>query len=365
MGRRPNGLAVTETAAHSAHGVAPAPAAAPSVDPLRPVFLHGLWRSGSTYVWSRFRAAEGATCYYEPLHDGLARLTHARVQRDTPDSIQGNHHPALARPYFAEFGPLVHGRGVRGYRRRFAYTRFAPAVHDDDPALQAYIQGLIDDAGARDRAAVLGFNRTGLRIAWLKARFDACDIHIDRDPIDVFSSYLGQLQSGNYYYFVKWMQIIAANADHPLFAAALPLFHRPSPVEALCESPKRFYRRVVDEASLETLYSITFLAWAVCAMHALDHSDLIIDTAMTGRSGYGAAVAADVRAHCGLQVDFNDMQAPTQASPLRLAHQRLIERAVLGWFKAPEAETLFDRARIRARLEALSPRRAELLARIV
>ncbi len=336
---------------------------APSPAPLRPIFLHGLWRSGSTYVWSRFRAADNVVCYYEPLHDGLARLTEGRIQRDTPAAVQTNHHPALAQPYFAEFAPLVEGRGVRNYQRRFAYTHFAPAADEDDPALQTYVQGLIDHAWAQDRA--LGFNRTGLRIAWLKARFDACNIHVDRDPIDIFSSYLGQLQSGNHYYFVKWMQIIAGNPDYPLFAAALPLFRQPSRAEALYANPKRFYRRVVEEASLETLYSITFLAWAVCAMHALDHCDLVIDTAMTDRSGYGEAVAAGVREHCGLSVDFSDMQAPTAPSPLRLAHQRLIERAVLGWFNASAAEALFDRAKIRTRLGELSARRADLLARIV
>jgi hypothetical protein len=333
-------------------------------DACRPVFLHSLWRSGSTYVWSRFRTAEGALCYYEPLHDGLQRLTHARIQRDTPEAVQYNHHPALAQPYFAEFAPLIDGRGVRNYHRRFAYNRFAPAADEADPALQAYIQQLIDHARNQGRAPVLGFNRTGLRVAWLKGRFDACNIHIDRDPIDVFSSYLGQLQGGNYYYFVKWMQIIAGNPDYPPFRAALPLFRRPGGIEALYSNPKRYYRDVVDEASLETLYTITFLAWAACALHALEHCDLVIDIARADGSDYGEAIAEAVRQQCGLPVDFEDMRAPSAPSPLRLAHQRLIERAVLGWFAAPSGPPL-DRERIRGRLAELSPRRAELLARVV
>jgi hypothetical protein len=336
----------------------------PATGARRPVFLHGLWRSGSTYVWSRFRAAEDTLCYYEPLHDGLRRLTRARIERDTPEAMQHNHHPALAQPYFAEFAPLVAGRGVSKYRRRFAYTRFAPAVDAADLQLEAYVQQLLDHAGGQERSAVLGFNRTGLRIAWLKPRFDACNIHIDRDPIDVFSSYLGQLQAGNYYYFVKWMQIIAGNPDYPPFRAALPLFRRPSAAEALYSNPRRFYRDVVDAASLETLYSITFLAWAACALHALEHSDLVIDIARADSADYGASRAEAVRQHCGLSVDFVDMQAPTSPSPLRLAHQRLIERAVLGWFVTPEGQP-FDRDRVRGRLGELSPRRADLLARIV
>src|ERR1700752_4779331 len=105
-----------------------APDVARSPDDLRPVFLHGLWRSGSTYVWSRFRIARGAVCFYEPLHDGLRRLTRERIARDTPHAVNANHHPPMEHPYFAEYAPLIGLRGVRGYRRRFAYDRFAPAT---------------------------------------------------------------------------------------------------------------------------------------------------------------------------------------------------------------------------------------------
>jgi hypothetical protein len=329
------------------------------------VFLHGLWRSGSTYVWSRFRAASDTLCYYEPLHDGLRRLTRERIRRDTPESIQSNRHPALSQPYFAEFASLAAGRGVRGYRRRFAYSRFAPAIERDDPALQAYVQGLIDHARASDRSAVLGFNRTGLRIGWLSRRFDACNIHIDRDPVDVFASYLAQLQSGNYYYFTKWMQIIAGNPDYPLFAAARSMFRRPGAIEAMLTSPKAYYRDVIDSASLDTLYSITFLAWAVCALHALEHSDLVIDIALSDRSGYGEGLGATVQERTGLTVSFDEMRALSQAPPLRLARQTAIERAVLDMIAAPAAEGLFDHARIRPRLGELSPRRAELLAQVI
>jgi hypothetical protein len=334
-------------------------------DPLRPVFLHGLWRSGSTYVWSRFRAAQGTLCYYEPLHDGLRRLTGERIRRDTADNIQSNGHPAMSQPYFAEFAPLIAGRGVRGYRRRFAYSRFAQSRYEDDRALEAYIWGLVDHARGRERAAVLGFNRTGLRVGWIADRFDACNIHIDRDPIDVFSSYLSQLQSGNHYYFVKWMQIIAGNAGYPLFAAARSEFCPASPFELLIPGPKKYYRGVVEGASLETLYTITFLAWAVCALHALEHCDLIIDPAQADQAGYGRAIAEAVGRESGLVVNFDDMHTPQPPSPLVLAHQQAIEHKVLGWIAAAGKNGLFDGPLIRGRLDALSPRRAELLARVV
>ena len=37
------------------------------------IFIHGMFRSSSTYFWNKFRTM--AHCYYEPFHPDLARLT--------------------------------------------------------------------------------------------------------------------------------------------------------------------------------------------------------------------------------------------------------------------------------------------------
>jgi hypothetical protein len=161
------------------------------------------------------------------------------------------------------------------------------------------------------------------------------------------------------------MRIIAGNAGYPPFARALERFPRAGALNAWLPGQKRYYRRLVAEASMETLYSITFLAWAVCALHALEHCDLIIDIAMSDRPGYGADIAKAVRRHTGMRVSFDDMHAPTQPSPLRLAHQSAIEDEVLTWIAESPVDGLFDAPAIRARLDELSPRRAELLARLV
>jgi hypothetical protein len=161
------------------------------------------------------------------------------------------------------------------------------------------------------------------------------------------------------------MQIIAGNSSYPPFGRALSKFRGASAVQSLFPGPRKYYRGVADAASLDTLYAITFLAWAVCALHALEHSDLIIDIALAERPGYGEAIAEAVREQTGLDVSFEEMHAPTSPSPLRLAHQRAIEDEVLDWIAGPEADGLFDRPAIRRRLDELSPRRADLLARAV
>jgi len=105
---------------------------------------------------------------------------------------------------------------------------------------------------------------------------------------------------------------------------------------------------------MDALYSITFLAWAVCVLHALEHCDLIVDIELAERSGYGQAIADAVHDQSGLEVSFHDMHAPMTPSPLRLAHQHQIEQEVLRWIAAPAA-TACSTARASAGASENSP----------
>src|SRR5262245_8363016 len=90
---------------------------------MTPVFLHGGWRCGSTYVWNRFRALAGTLSFCEPFHERLANCTVESIARDTGDSWDSRH-PALDAPYFTEYVPLVDGAGVSFYDPSFAVRRY-------------------------------------------------------------------------------------------------------------------------------------------------------------------------------------------------------------------------------------------------
>jgi len=339
------------------------PAASPAG--VRPIFLHSLWRTGSTYVWSRFRAADGTRCFYEPLHDGLARLTRARIDRGTPEVTQQNNHPQLAKPYFAEFAPLVAGRGVRGYRRRFAYSRFVLAPGEADPELRAYVGGLIAEAGRADQVAVLGMNRSDLRIGWMRRCFGSYDISVDREPADIFSSYISQMYNGNYYYFTKLMQIVELNRHQEIFQPLAERLKLRTPIEQLCISPKHFYHDVLDQMSREDLYALTLRIWAIRSLHALSCCDLVIDLALADRRGYGGMLSERIAADCGLEVSFADMQTAQPETGIRLAQQAAIERAALKDVPLAAMKPFLDRGRLARRLGDLSPRKIGLLAGIL
>ena len=50
----------------------------------RGIFLHTGWRSAGTWVWSRFRALQTVTAFYEPLHPILGDLTAADIPAFEP-----------------------------------------------------------------------------------------------------------------------------------------------------------------------------------------------------------------------------------------------------------------------------------------
>ena len=95
--------------------------------PQNVVFLHAGWRCASTYVWSRFRALQRTTCFYEPFAENLSALSSRRIDRDSKRDWRSRH-PALGAPYRTEYRPLLRPvlRGVPGYRPSFALAGYFP-----------------------------------------------------------------------------------------------------------------------------------------------------------------------------------------------------------------------------------------------
>ena len=258
---------------------------------------------------------------------------------------------------------MLAARGVRGYRPRFAYSRFALEPADADAELQAYLAGLIAAARREGRAPVLGMNRSDLRISWMRSRFQSYDISVDREPADVFSSYISQMYKGNYYYFTKLMLIVERNRQHDIFAPIADRLKLRSPVEQVCQNPKVFYHDVLDGMSRESLYALTLYIWAVRSLHALSCCDLVVDLALADRRGYRAELSDRIASDCGLAVDFSDMQTAEPETSIRLAQQKAVERDLLDILPIDALRPFIDRDRLAKRMADLAPRKIGLLAR--
>ena len=179
-----------------------------------PIFVHSLFRSGSTYVFNAFRrSTAGYWCYQEPLNEYVRHVASAPERLLEIDGHDASllRHPLLERPYFWEFYQVRNAIAAL-FRKEFSYDGFFMAA--DNPSfgdLTGYLQRLIDSAKGRP---FLQCCRTFGRLAALRDTLGGTHIHLWRNPHDQWWSY----QVGDY--FDAATQLIYNAADLPTTLAA-------------------------------------------------------------------------------------------------------------------------------------------------
>ena len=311
------------------------------------VFLHTGWRSAGTWVWSRLRALEPVTGFYEPLSNVLADLSVADVAASRPTLTSG--HPPLAAPYFDEYRPFLQegARGVVGYRKRFGIDRFATVPDSEFPALQAYLRNLCERTAEQGRVPVFKFCRSSGRLPWLKHAFaQAMHVGVLRNPASQFASgwLLGQ-QWSNPFFVAAPFRVLGLNQSEPLVREAIascgvilpPVAATSDDAYALaCEQ----YARTAEG---NNAYRAFVALWILCALRMADGVDLLIDMDRLGQSReYAAGLSAAFQAQSGLSPDFSsarDLVDETRRSAARITgidgrSMRTVHSAALKFLKA-------------------------------
>ena len=277
------------------------------------VYIHAGWRCASTYVWSRFRALPGTTCFYEPFAERLAHLSAKRVARDTAQGWPSRH-PPLERPYRDEYRPLLRPllRGVRGYRESFALARYFPT--DGALAEVAYLRRLRDHAQARGSVAVFGFSRSLQRAAALKAALGGYHIVLRRSAPQQWLSCRSYRDAAEVPYFELCHAALLAQApvQSPAgrLAASLGLPRLSRWTRDVRGRLRTLYRTLSpwsDVQSYQAFLGVYLLGQAAAAPAA----DAMIDVECLGTSeSYRSALSARIAAATGLPVDFGDALTP-------------------------------------------------------
>ena len=153
------------------------------------VFLTGDFCSGSTLLFTLFRATGQYHCLYEPLHPLL------REYLIWP--LRTYEHHYFVRDYFKEYA---------GFRRihdifdpSWATRRLHLEADAQAPELHRYLTYLIETGFTRHSRVLLKFNRANFRLPWLRAHFpEAKIVHIYRDKQSEWKSIVkrGQEHSG-------------------------------------------------------------------------------------------------------------------------------------------------------------------------
>lgn len=241
------------------------------------VFLHSMFRTGSTYLAARFAADPRYLMFYEPFHGGLAsRRGIARSQRGYAASRAGLGHDPIDGGYWAAYldvDPMT-GRTPRAlYRARFA-------VHDvlngASPAGVSYLRACQRTAAAKGRAAMFGFCRSGLQVAGLAEALPGRHLHLFRDPRRQFASF--EAAGRDYFLPQTLLQLLASR---PLAAAALEVGGLAAPLAPLVRAASRTLppaatarlgRGLARGLAPEARYGLFYLAWLACGAHGRAHA---------------------------------------------------------------------------------------------
>ncbi len=243
-----------------------------------PIFIHALFRAGSTYMFEVFRRSHnGYWCYLEPFHEVLSCL----------DSVPGNllffqdenvkhlRHPKLSQNYFHEY--LAIRDGLTGlFRKEFSYdTFFIDQLNGIPKELIEYLSKLLELSHGQP---VLQFCRSTGRVGVFNRLIPSINLHLWRNPIDQWWSYKTTD------YFDAANQLII-NADRlPLVLAnvknncGIEDFHDPDVNLELVHAQQKF---LAPEQSYYLFYALWLYSFLNCEKSAdisinidsLSHSD--------------------------------------------------------------------------------------------
>ena len=179
-----------------------------------PIFIHSLFRAGSTYLFNVFRRSEsGYWCYQEPLNERL--LEKAGKPGGLLKGIEGANeilrHPKLEKTHTYEFH-VVADALVRLFHHEFSYDLYFSTDKKNLADLTAYFTALRDGAQGRP---VFQCCRTTGRVKYLKDVFAGIHIFLWRNPWDQWWSYKKD------HYFDSRNLFISGASELPGFLVAL------------------------------------------------------------------------------------------------------------------------------------------------
>ncbi|MDX1621250.1 MAG: glycosyltransferase [Nitriliruptorales bacterium] len=239
-----------------------------------PIFVHALFRTGSTFLWSALRTSPHHRAYYEPLHEALAGLWPGNLDRMRAVHTTTARHELEGPWLFAEYEDLLQPgvAGVPGYSRRLAYETYAD--NSIQPLLRRYIDSLLAASGRKQ--PVLQMNRSALRQRWFHQEYpDAHHIYLARDPREQWASYL-KFKRGDARGFARNDALICGMNKHRALIRPVqelvPLHHDTSEGDFFAR-----YDQVFDGYSWEQRYTLFYYLWLQGLLEAAATGSHIVD----------------------------------------------------------------------------------------
>lgn len=262
-----------------------------------PVFIHSLWRAGSTYLFSAFRRSpSGYWCYQEPIHE-LALYC-----KDSPENLNSDaivspevlRHPPLDKPYFQELFK-VWPEWRDDIHKQIIYDAYFGEA-DNDGTIR-YLNKIIKYSKGR---AVIQECRTASRINTLKSALGGYHIYLWRNPWDQWWSYKAT------HYFDITSQLILNTTVHPEAITRLRQeigfseFHH----EDLAAEISYFND---NRLSAEHSYLTFYLLWCLGLLEGCEYADYMVNIDVLSDSRISREITIKHLEDCGIPgIDFFD-----------------------------------------------------------
>lgn len=272
-----------------------------------PLFVHSLFRSGSTYIFQAFRRAarDGSpifTAYQEPIHEIAIN------SRDNPSALlalpgtgegqRASRHPQMSEPYFKELYdayPAWHDI----VDEQIIYADYFGLCAIDKT--MAYLQALVS---ASPRRPVLQDCRTALRMTPLRQHLGGVHIYLWRNPWDQWWS----LKATDY--FDTAHQVIL---NAPVVPPAITALQNFIGFERCPDSEiaKQFHyysrRRPPSDVSYLTFFSL----WSLALLEARRTADFDINIDLLSVSEEYRELKLEQLRKAGVDsIDFSDCHVP-------------------------------------------------------
>lgn len=234
-----------------------------------PVFLHAMWRTGSSYLLSRFAAEEAYLPFYEPFNGEIgSRRLRGKAEKDYTQRLEALRHPSAGDGYFEVYDERDPLSGQELWRLA------APCLplHDVYNGLSKQGAGLLEAcirlARSHGRAAVLGHCHSGLQILDMRRRFGGRHLYLTRPAREQFFSYAPL--SNDFFMAATILQLLSSSPlqEHAralapslatMPASLLVPFVREVPHWVAMRLGRSLWRRL----DYEEMYALFYLSWLV------------------------------------------------------------------------------------------------------
>jgi hypothetical protein len=262
----------------------------------KPIFLHGLFRSGSTYLFDKFRSDENYCCYYEPFHHVISYL-----DKDDIDIWSHNgktskrmNHPLLSNPHFFEYLNCFESGSIKNFDKSMSYDRFLIDTDSDFGPEKKYIDHLILTS-PRESTPVLQFNRSTFRLRHFVDTYpEASHFFLLRNPRSQFQSYVN---SGPIFLIINLIigaRLIDKGAVLPIDIATFK--------DELFSSEVNFYCKLLPQKKLSDHYRLFLYLWGGSLKYAIESGCTIIDMDRINGDELNRLFFEDL----GVKLEFND-----------------------------------------------------------